>query len=129
MRPLLALSLVVLATACGRPAAPEGSVIHVRILDDASRSAGPQALFVTLPSGEQLRTRTGMDGTAHIRVSERGEYIVKVIPSAGYLVPSVQSKGVLVGELAAASVNFVLYRHVGDGTPPTPLADQGRNGW
>ena len=114
MRSLLALSALLLAASCGKPAAPEGSIINVRILDDASRSAGPQALFVTLPSGERLQTRTGMDGTARIHVSEVGEYVVKVIPSAGFLVPQMQSQSVSVGELAAASVKFVLQRHSGE---------------
>ena len=114
MRTRLALALLVAAAGCGNINTIEGTVIEVRIVDEASRSAGPQALFVTLLSGEQLRTRTGMDGTVRIRVSEGGEYSVKVIPSAGYLVPQVQSKRVSVGYFETASVNFVLQRHIGE---------------
>ena len=123
MRSLLALSALVLAAACGNPATPEGSIIFVRIVDEASNSAGPQALFLTLPSGERLQTRTGMDGTARVHVSHGGEYTVKVIPRSGYLVPLEQSKNVLVGDLASATVNFVLRRHTPEFGPGEPSGD------
>ncbi|MEO7520969.1 MAG: hypothetical protein ABIW79_04050 [Gemmatimonas sp.] len=127
MRTPFALSLLVAAAACGNVTAVDGTTIHVRIVDERALSAGPQALFVTLPSGEQLQTRTGMDGTARIRVSQGGEYTVKVVPRDGFLVPLEQSKRVSVGELQTASVNFELRRQWGEGTPPERIGDG--SGW
>ena len=117
MRPLLVTLLLVLATACNNSTGPEGTVIRVRLLDDSWKSAGRNLVFVTLPSGERLETRTGMDGIVDIKVAAGGQYRVRVIPRAGYVPSEALSKDVVVDELGTATLQFVLYREGYTGAP------------
>lgn len=122
MRGVIRGLLIAGVSACssGSPTSPQGPVLAVRVIDDAGAPVNRMPIAVRMFEATRIDGRTGIDGSADIRLSEAGTYEVRIIPRAGY-VGGIEplSKTVTVEANGSVSLTFTVHREgVSTANPP-----------
>lgn len=110
MRKLVLMSLIAFAAACSSSTGPGSTVISVRLLDDAGKSAGRNQIVVTQADGTKVTASTGTDGRANIKVASPGDYVISVIQRNGFVGSDALTRRVRIPANTTTVLEFTLYR-------------------
>ena len=120
------ISGVLGAAACGTNGStnPESALISVRLRNDAGAPGGRHRVLVTRTVGDPDSRQASVNGTGDIAVAGAGTYLIRVVPSSGFVWTEQLRRIVSVSDGGRISVNFTLYRE-GQPIDTLPPIDDG----